>query len=78
MSEAAPEEVFDQDGAAAYLKISVSMLKQFRIQGGGPLFKPIGSRVIYRRKDLDSWLDELPSLHNTAERAQYLKQRKAS
>jgi hypothetical protein len=43
--------------AADYCTISVRTLQGYRVKGGGPLFSKIGARVIYRRIDLDSWVE---------------------
>jgi hypothetical protein len=29
-----------------------------RTRGGGPVFVKLGRRVVYRREDLDHWLEE--------------------
>ena len=45
--------------AAAYLRISTYSLEIARHQGGGPAYlQPIPrGRVVYRRDDLDAWLE---------------------
>ena len=42
--------------AAAYCRVSLSLLANKRIYGGGPNFIKIGMKVSYRTCDLDSWL----------------------
>jgi predicted DNA-binding transcriptional regulator AlpA len=42
--------------AAAYASISKSSLDKLRVYGGGPLYIKVGTRVVYDRIDLDSWL----------------------
>lgn len=50
-------EVLDPREAAEYLRSSASTLAKMRIYGGGPSFvKQNARRVVYRRRDLDTWL----------------------
>lgn len=42
--------------AAEYCRVSVSLLANKRMYGGGPYFIKIGSKVSYKRSDLDDWL----------------------
>lgn len=46
------------DEAAAYLRLSKATLNRLRLTGGGPKYAQAqpGSRVIYRRTELDAWL----------------------
>ncbi|HEU5117646.1 MAG TPA: helix-turn-helix domain-containing protein [Isosphaeraceae bacterium] len=41
--------------AAQFLGLSKSWLEVLRVKGGGPVFKKLGRRVIYRRDDLEAW-----------------------
>lgn len=50
-------DLFDVDPAAGYLGVSASYLNKLRVSGGGPRFAKLGSRVRYRRVDLDAWLE---------------------
>lgn len=43
--------------AAAYLGLSDSTLNQMRCEGRGPRFLRLGSRIFYRRSDLDAYLE---------------------
>ncbi|RMF11364.1 MAG: DNA-binding protein [Alphaproteobacteria bacterium] len=43
--------------AAGYTKLAVSTLTKKRLTGEGPAFVKIGRRVVYRRQDLDEWLE---------------------
>jgi hypothetical protein len=51
-----PEEKFDRKAAAVYIGCSFRTLENWGTRGGGPRFLKIGSRVVYRRRDLDAWL----------------------
>ncbi|MDR3255644.1 MAG: helix-turn-helix domain-containing protein, partial [Synergistaceae bacterium] len=53
--------LFDTKSAAAYLGKSKSFLIKSRCEGKikGPRFAKIGGVVVYRRIDLDSWVDSL-------------------
>jgi hypothetical protein len=42
--------------AANYTNLSKSSLDKLRVYGGGPLYIKVGSRVVYDRVDLDTWL----------------------
>jgi Helix-turn-helix domain len=44
--------------AADYVRGSASYLNKLRVTGGGPQYIKRGSRVFYRRADLDRWLDK--------------------
>ncbi len=44
--------------AAQYLGLSPATLETKRVRGGGPVFVKLGRRVVYRKEDLDSWIEE--------------------
>ncbi|MFY0690772.1 MAG: helix-turn-helix domain-containing protein [Paracoccaceae bacterium] len=47
--------------ASGYLKVSTSKLAKLRMvlhRGDGPTFIKIGGTVLYRRKDLEKWLED--------------------
>jgi predicted DNA-binding transcriptional regulator AlpA len=53
-----PPEIVRPPEAAALLSVSLSLLKKWRIGGGGPRFVRLGGRAIgYRRVDLSEWID---------------------
>jgi hypothetical protein len=43
--------------AADYLAIPVSALTKMRLTGTGPLFVKAGRIVVYRKADIDKWLE---------------------
>lgn len=46
------------DEASAYIPMSKSALAQLRFTGKGPAFlKPTPRTVLYRKGDIDAWLD---------------------
>lgn len=51
-----PDQKFARPEAAKYLGISVRTLEGWAVRGGGPRMLKLGSRVVYRRRDLDQWL----------------------
>lgn len=51
-----PDQKFSRPEAASYLGISVRTLEGWAVRGGGPRMLKLGSRVVYRRRDLDAWL----------------------
>lgn len=50
--------LFTTDEAAAYLRIAASTLEKRRVTGDGPAYRKLGRRVLYRRADLDTWIDQ--------------------
>jgi excisionase family DNA binding protein len=55
--EHAMEEILDAVAAARYVGLSTSTLAKMRLSGNGPAFLKLGRRVLYRRADLDAWLE---------------------
>ena len=51
-----PDQKFSRPEAARYLGISARTLEGWAVRGGGPRMLKLGSRVVYRRRDLDTWL----------------------
>lgn len=51
------EAALNQKQAAKYLGISTGLLKKKRLNGEGPIYYRIGKRLIYRKDDLDTFLD---------------------
>ncbi len=49
-------EFFEQDEAAAELKVCQRTLDRWRRLGDGPPITKIGRRVLYRRSSLQAWL----------------------
>lgn len=55
------EKYLNTAEAADYLGLSMSTLNKLRLapkRADGPAFAKIGGRVIYRRQDLDRWLED--------------------
>lgn len=63
MQQVTPKHMMTEQEAAAYLAVSRSFLRQRRCstetsgKPGGPLFYKIGRRVLYRKEDLDRWIN---------------------
>ena len=55
-----------QPEAAAYLRVSERTLERWRVEGGGPLFRRFGRRIVYARGDLEEWA-EARCIQNTSE-----------
>jgi predicted DNA-binding transcriptional regulator AlpA len=54
-----PPEIVRPPEAASLLSVSLSLLKKWRIGGGGPRFVRLGGRAIgYRRVDLSKWIEK--------------------
>ena len=43
--------------AAGYLRTSDAVLQQWRYLGKGPKYYKLGRKVIYKRTDLDAWME---------------------
>lgn len=43
--------------AAKHLGVGVSTLDKMRMQGRGPRYLKLGSRIFYRQSDLDAYLE---------------------
>jgi molybdenum cofactor biosynthesis enzyme MoaA len=41
--------------AAAYLRVSKSLLDKLRLTGGGPVFIRLQRRIVYDIRDLEAW-----------------------
>ncbi len=41
---------------AAWLKVSVSTVRDWRLQGRGPVGRKVGRHVRYRRADVEEWI----------------------
>ena len=52
-----PEIYYRTKQAANYVKRSVSNLDKLRVFGGGPKFIKAGRLILYKREDLDEWLN---------------------
>ncbi|HOT82896.1 MAG TPA: helix-turn-helix domain-containing protein [Candidatus Defluviicoccus seviourii] len=51
------DDLLNTTEAALYTRLAPQTLAVRRLKGTGPVFLKVGSRVYYRRADLDSWLD---------------------
>lgn len=45
------------DEAGTFLKLSPRTLEKMRTIGGGPRFRKLGRRVMYKQADLEAWAD---------------------
>jgi excisionase family DNA binding protein len=57
--EVEPREIMIPEEAAAYLRVPVATLYQWRHRGQGPPVSKVGRHLRYRRKDVEGWLDEM-------------------
>lgn len=51
-------ELMTQPETAEYLRVAEHTLENWRYRKTGPRFIKAGGRVVYRRSDIDEWLDE--------------------
>jgi hypothetical protein len=54
-----PEALFSSPVVAAVRNVSVALLERERWLGNGPPYRKIRGRVLYRKGDLLSWIDEV-------------------
>jgi excisionase family DNA binding protein len=52
------DELLTEQELAALLKVSVRTVRAWRIEGTGPPSLRIGRGVRYRRRDVDTWLEQ--------------------
>jgi predicted DNA-binding transcriptional regulator AlpA len=45
------------EAAAEVLGLAMSTLAKLRLSGNGPVYCKLGRRVVYRKEDLEAWLD---------------------
>ena len=60
MSQQTANAVADRlnvENAARHLGLSASTLNKMRSEGRGPRYMRLGSRVFYRRQDLDAYVE---------------------
>jgi predicted DNA-binding transcriptional regulator AlpA len=50
-------EVIHPTDAARFVGLSASTLAKLRLNGNGPIYCKLGRRVVYRRADLEAWLE---------------------
>ena len=50
--------LFDPSQAATFLGIAVQTMARWRVEGGGPPYLKLGSRVRYDQPDLLEWVCE--------------------
>lgn len=51
--------VYNQNEAATFLRVSPRTLEWWRVVGRGPRALKMGRRVVYRGRDLETFLDDL-------------------
>lgn len=57
------QELFDTEGLAEFLHTPIHTLHYWRARGDGkgPRGIKVGKRILYRREDVEKWLDEKAS-----------------
>ncbi len=61
------QERMTTEEAANYIGLSKKTLAGYRCDGVGPKFVKLGSRVFYKKSDLDSWIDSNSGLMSTSQ-----------
>lgn len=60
-------DVMDAKEAAVYIRSSPSTLAKFRCFGGGPVYiRQSARKTLYRRTDLDRWLEDRARNNNAS------------
>jgi len=59
--------------AARLVGLSESTLAKLRLNGNGPVYCKLGRRVVYRRADLEDWLQSRTTRDTTDADARFLK-----
>jgi excisionase family DNA binding protein len=62
------QQWFTAKEAAKYTKLGFSTLAKLRLYGGGAPYSKIGEKVIYKKSDLDAWI-ESKRVSNTSQYA---------
>jgi excisionase family DNA binding protein len=62
----ASRQWFSAKEAAKYTGLGFSTLAKLRLKGGGSPFSKIGEKILYKRSDLDAWL-ESKRVNNTSQ-----------
>lgn len=66
-------KLYSSKEAAYYLGISDNTLRQYRLNGTGPLFIKKGKRVFYQKSDLDNWLTSLPKYQSVSQHKEEMR-----
>ena len=59
--------LLDTTQAAERCKLARATLAKLRVNGGGPLFRKIGSKVLYDDADLTAWIDAQGKRRSTSD-----------
>jgi len=59
--------------AATMLGLATSTLAKLRLNGNGPTYCKLGRRVVYRRADLERWLESRTARDTSDADARFLK-----
>jgi len=60
------------EAAAEVLGLAMSTLAKLRLSGNGPVYCKLGRRVVYRKEDLEAWLDSRVA-RNTSDAGRLLR-----
>jgi hypothetical protein len=68
-----PPDWVDTKELASWLHLSPQTFRKWRLTGGGPPYAKFGNRVLYKRKDVESWLAERTFKHTADESARRIQ-----
>ncbi|MCW5685513.1 MAG: helix-turn-helix domain-containing protein [Pseudolabrys sp.] len=66
-------DVLRAHDAADFLELSESTLAKLRLTGNGPAYCKLGRRVVYRRTDLEAWLQSRVTRDTSDANARFLR-----
>ena len=52
------DEYLDTAELSELIGLAKVTIEQWRARGDGPAYSKVGRRVVYKRSDVDAWLDE--------------------
>ena len=64
---------FTAQEAARLLGLAPSTLAKLRLNGNGPIYCKLGRRVVYRRADLERWLESRTARDTSDADSRFLK-----
>jgi len=60
------DRLLDSFQASEMTRLARSTLAKKRLDGSGPPFARLGTKIVYRESDLIAWLEEQPRLVSTS------------
>jgi hypothetical protein len=61
------DAMVDRETVAAVLHVALQTLEMRAIRGGGPVYRRVGKRALYRVGDVRDFMNRAPAVENTAQ-----------